>query len=257
MPRGWEIRNRFIEDRHPTELSGGVTTRKMTAAEWAKYGPKSEKIRRPVIHLSKPQTQEKEDPEPMRSRIDLPTIITMARKHTLSQEGREKISEELGVSRVDVTNFICRTNVKKALKAENLWIMIGHPSPKATKHTAPKKQPVQFEEKPVTLAETPAPAAEDSTPEDDTSLGHDEVAAARDQIMNTFAKRQNLFDEMAKATVEKSDINVVGAYIAKMRDRIHLLGTDTLDPVDTAYLREIFIAIGCAAMTGLVIINRE
>lgn len=116
MPRGFEIRNKHIEAAYQPKTSE-VITRPMTSEEWAKYGPKSEKQ---GIKLPQKLCERKE--HVMKKKLTIPIIIELAKKHTLSREGRSAIAQECGISRVDVTNFINRGYVKKALQEAGIVI---------------------------------------------------------------------------------------------------------------------------------------
>lgn len=109
MPRYLEIRNKHIEDKHPTSIASEVTTRKMTDEDWEKYGPKVDEIRRNMMNIKK------EEIDPVKKKLTIPLIIELAKKHTLSTEGRIAIAQECGATRIDITNFINRAYVKKAL----------------------------------------------------------------------------------------------------------------------------------------------
>lgn len=115
MPKDFPIRNKKIEEQHSSSLASEVTTRLMTDEEWEKYGPKTNKARKPIIHYKR-----KGEIKSVKKKLDIPTIIELAKKHTLDAEGREAIAKECGLTRVDVTNFVCRSYVKKALVAEGL-----------------------------------------------------------------------------------------------------------------------------------------
>ena len=113
MPEGYPIRNKHIEAQHPTVVASEVITRPMTPEEWAKYGPKSDKKRRCFMYARKER-------EPLKKKLDVTTIIELAKVHTLSKDGRDAIAQELGVSRTDITSFIHRPYVRKALKEAGL-----------------------------------------------------------------------------------------------------------------------------------------
>jgi len=110
MPDGWPIRNKFIEDQHKTVIASEVVTRKMTPEEWEKYGPKNEA--KGVFKLPRRKS--------MRKRIDFEKFLPLAQQYGLTTEGREKIAEELDVTRADVSYYVCRADIKKKLKAAGL-----------------------------------------------------------------------------------------------------------------------------------------
>lgn len=99
MPHGFEIRNKHIEKAHRVDC-GEVVTRKMTPEEWAKYGPPN--LQKGMSKMSKPK-------------INFDTLLKLAKEHGLEKEGREQIAQKLGVTRKDISNYICRPHVKKAL----------------------------------------------------------------------------------------------------------------------------------------------
>ena len=240
MPEGFPIRNIHIEDKHTTVIAGEVTTRSMTPEEWAKYGPVKPNPRR----ISNKPNEERRS-KPFMNRIDKKQLYSLLVEYGTDSKAIKQISAETGWSRVDITHL---KDYKELLaKADQERLSQSVPD----SHTPDTLEP--NEQTPTDLQ----PIKENSDTQDLTSIESGEIGQALAKISNTLLRRKNDFDEIARVSVEANNVDHILAYIDSMRDRIVRLHGVCNDPVDIIYLREIFNAIGCAAVTALVITNRE
>lgn len=182
MPRGFEIRNRFIEDAHRVDC-GEVITRKMTPEEWQKYGPKAN------------NTQGR---DVMKTRIDYQAFLELAKVHGLEMEGREKIAQELGIRRVDVSYYVCRPDIKKKLKEAGLISTESESTDPPRTILQPRQKKAHTESE-----SEPSPAEKPVTKEE-----------SKKNLVNAIAKELNVLTEQPKS--------IISSHIPNPKFEIHL-----------------------------------
>lgn len=134
MAKQFEIRNKHIEDKHPTTIASEVISRPMTPEDWEKYGPA--KVKKPVNsfikrkEIEKPMEPKISKVEPNTSKakkkpgikFDTGLVIALIKKHGLDDAGRQEIAKELKVYPSDLNRIIAQKRIQDAIKEGGLSI---------------------------------------------------------------------------------------------------------------------------------------